>query len=91
MANYLVVDIHPAACDGFEEVEHTAEWAYRVWGSTLEELFVRAAKGLYALAGVQSEDSSRIDREIHLEGLDRISLLVAWLNELLFLFYKLKT
>ena len=86
MAIRLVVDIHPAAFEGFEEVEHTAEWAYRVWGSTLEELFVRAAKGLYVLAGVTLEDSSRVDREIQLKGLDRISLLVAWLNELLFLF-----
>ncbi|MGK7908484.1 MAG: archease [Synechococcus sp.] len=81
-----MADLHPTVCDGFEEVEHTAEWAYRVWGASLEELFVRAAAGLYSLAGVELENSPHVDREIHLDGIDRISLLVAWLNELLFLF-----
>ena len=81
-----MVDIPSAVDSGFEEVEHTAEWAYRVWGSSLEELFVRAAGGMYALAGVELENSPRIDRQIYLKGPDRIGLLVAWLNELLFLF-----
>jgi SHS2 domain-containing protein len=70
---------------GFEEVDHTADWAYRVWGQTLEELFSQAAIGLYALAGVRLEQESKIVREIKLQGIDPESLLVAWLNELLYL------
>ena len=70
---------------GFEEVEHTADWAYRVWGQTLAELFVQAARGLYALAGAQLAPAPEVVREIHLKGIDNESLLVAWLNELLHL------
>jgi SHS2 domain-containing protein len=68
---------------GFEEVEHTADWAYRVWGESLPELFSQAAWGLYELAGTQLASSPRIEREIHLRGVDSESLLIAWLNELL--------
>jgi SHS2 domain-containing protein len=70
---------------GFEEVEHTADWAYRVWGETLEELFIQAARGLYYLAGIQLAVAPRITRSIHLQGIDHESLLVAWLNELIHL------
>jgi SHS2 domain-containing protein len=71
---------------GFEEVEHMADRAYRVWGRTLEELFIQAAQGLYRLADVQlSLHSQMIELEIELKGPDYESLLVAWLNELLYL------
>ena len=70
---------------GFEEVEHTADWAYRVWASNLVELFIQAANGLYAIASVQLSTNSPITRNIELNGVDHESLLVAWLNELLYL------
>jgi SHS2 domain-containing protein len=70
---------------GFEEVEHTADWAYRVWGQNLAELFIQAANGLYAIASVQRGPNSPISRNIQLNGVDYESLLVAWLNELLYL------
>lgn len=70
---------------GFEEVEHTADWAYRVWGRNLTELFIQAAIALYYLAGVQLTSESAITRKIQLQGVDYVSLLVAWLNELLYL------
>ncbi len=70
---------------GFEEIEHTADWAYRVWGQSLEELFTQAAQGLYHLVGVQLAQESQVVREIRLQGIDGESLLVAWLNELLHL------
>lgn len=34
---------------GFEEIEHTADWAYRVWGENEVELFIEAAIALYTL------------------------------------------
>ncbi|MBD2564348.1 MULTISPECIES: archease [Nostoc] len=70
---------------GFEEVEHTADWAYRVWGQNLTELFIQAAIALYTLADVQLASESAIKRKIQLQGVDHVSLLVAWLNELLYL------
>jgi SHS2 domain-containing protein len=70
---------------GFEEVEHTADWAYRVWGQNLIELFIQAAVALYTIAGVELGSASPITRKIQLQGVDHESLLVAWLNELLYL------
>lgn len=70
---------------GFEEVEHTADWAYRVWATSLEDLFVQAARGLYTLVGLQIVADPPIVRELYLTGIDRESLLVAWLNELIHL------
>lgn len=70
---------------GFEEIEHTADWAYRIWGRNIEELFIQAALGLYYLAGVKLADGEKVGLEIEVRGIDSESLLVAWLNELLHL------
>ncbi|PSM46084.1 protein archease [Chroococcidiopsis sp. CCALA 051] len=70
---------------GFEEVEHTADRTYRIWGQSLAELFVQAAKRLYYLVGMQLAAAPQVIREISLQGVDNESLLVAWLNELLYL------
>ncbi|ACK73153.1 protein of unknown function DUF101 [Gloeothece citriformis PCC 7424] len=70
---------------GFEEIDHTADWAYRVWGRNLEELFTQAILGLYTLAGAKFASGEKIDREIEVRGIDSESLLVATLNELLHL------
>ncbi len=67
-----------------EEIEHTADWAYRVRGENLAELFIQAALGLYSLVGMQLGSGERITRSLQLKGVDRESLLVGWLNELLF-------
>jgi SHS2 domain-containing protein len=69
--------------EGFTEVEHTADWAYRVWSDSLAGLFVQAARGLYELTGTQLAAGKRLKRQIELQAIDRESLLVAWLNELL--------
>lgn len=71
--------------NSFEEIEHTADWAYRVRGNNLAELFIQAAQGLYLLVGMQLTPGAKITRSIELKALDRESLLVAWLNELLYL------
>ncbi|MDJ0725355.1 MAG: archease [Prochloraceae cyanobacterium] len=69
----------------FEEIEHTADRAYRVRGKNLRELFVRAARGLYSLVEMQLKSETKTVRSIELEAIDPESLLVAWLNELLYL------
>jgi SHS2 domain-containing protein len=69
----------------FEEIDHTADWAFRVRASTLPELFVRAARAVYALAHVTLAPGPRVERAVTLEAIDAESLLVAWLNELLWL------
>ncbi len=70
---------------GFKEIDHTADWAYQVWAPSLEQLFIQAAIALFTLAGIQLTANPRVEREIQLQGIDPESLLVAWLNELLYL------
>lgn len=70
---------------GFEEIDHTADWSYRVWGKTLEDLFIHAAQGLYYLVSIRLAPQPRVMRDITLQGIDYESLLVAWLNELIHL------
>ncbi len=69
----------------FEEVEHTADRALRIYGRNLTELFVNAAAGMNSLlvAGVFG-DAGRVAKRIELEAGDAESLLVAWLSELAF-------
>ena len=69
----------------FEEVEHTADLALKVHGHSLEEIFANAACGLFSLMADLGKLSPSIHREIHLGAPDRESLLVDWLNELLYL------
>jgi len=69
----------------FEEVEHTADLALKVHGHSLEEMFANAACGLFSLMADLENLAPSVSREIHLEAPDRESLLVDWLNELLYL------
>ena len=69
----------------YREVDHTADWALHVWAPTPEELFVEAARGMYALAGAQAQPGATVRRRIELAAEDHESLLVAWLQELLYI------
>jgi|SRR5688572_13316817 SHS2 domain-containing protein len=68
----------------FREIDHTADWALEVWAPTLEQLFVEAARGMYALAGAAPGEGARERRPVALTGGDAESLLVGWLQELLY-------
>lgn len=68
---------------GFEEVDHTADWAYRVWASTHEGLFLHAVHGLYTLVDAEFTNTPKRTETLHLQGIDYESLLIAFLNELL--------
>jgi protein archease len=68
----------------FEEVEHTADWAFRAYGCDRKELFENAASALFALEGARGEPPILI-REVKVQGIDYESLLVNWLSELLYL------
>jgi SHS2 domain-containing protein len=69
----------------FEEIEHTADRAFRVTGGGLGDLLVNAARAMEALDGFGSVGEPSAAREVEVEGVDRESLLVNWLNEILFL------
>jgi SHS2 domain-containing protein len=68
----------------FEEVEHTADWAMRVRGDDLASLLRNAALGMLHMSeALPAEDRGR-RHKIKLEAPDAESLLVVWLEELLF-------
>ena len=70
---------------GFREVEHTADWALEVWAPSLEALLEQAARGMYALARTRLKPEPRVTRTFTLPFEDPETLLVDFLNELLYL------
>ena len=70
--------------EGFEEIEHTADPAIRVYGRDMKELFANAACGMFALMAEPSKETT-CEREVTLEANDYEGLLVDWLNELIYL------
>ena len=78
----------PGACAShpqiaFEEIEHTADRALKIYGRNLEELLLNAARGLNSLMNADGNlNSTPISKSIELEAMDTESLLVEWLSEL---------
>ncbi|MGI6209170.1 MAG: archease [Anaerolineae bacterium] len=68
---------------GYEEVRHTADVAIRVWGGSVEELLTSAAQGLFAMMAEACTTDS--ERTVELSADDLETLLVDWLNELIYL------
>ncbi len=70
---------------GYETFPVTADWGIRAWGRDPAEVFIQAARGLWSFLIVPG--SARPERmlPIQAEAGDRETLLVAWLNEMLYL------
>src|SRR3990170_823864 len=69
---------------GFETFEVTADVGIVAWGDSLEELFANASRGMFALM-IEPHTARRSNvLPIEARGTDLPSLLVAWLNELLY-------
>jgi SHS2 domain-containing protein len=70
---------------GFAFLEHTADVGIRAWGSSVSAVFEQAGRGLATLIGVTAVGEPR-PVPVHVEAPDREALLVAFLDELVFLF-----
>ncbi|HLZ55704.1 MAG TPA: archease [Ktedonosporobacter sp.] len=70
----------------YEVFEHTADIGLHAYGSTLAEVFIHAAQGMGSLMVAPEQLRAVTSREITVEGRDTVALLIAWLNELIFLF-----
>ena len=70
----------------YEAFDHTADIGLHACGSALPELFANAAAGMESLMVASEQIEARTSREVSADGHDLVSLLVAWLNELIFLF-----
>ena len=68
---------------GYLEVEHTADWALKVWGPNLADLCRQAAAGMLHLTGAVLAPDPAAERKIQLDAPDPESLLVVWLEEIL--------
>ncbi len=69
----------------FEQLEHTADLAVRVFASDLGELFSAAALAMFSQLADLKLITPTVQLRVRLEGRDTESLLVDWLNELLYL------
>lgn len=65
-------------------MDHTADWALRVRGETLGKLLENAALGMLHLAGAEPRPQAPSPDTITLSAPDPESLLVGWLEELLY-------
>lgn len=68
----------------FEILEHTADIGFRAWGETFEDMLANAALALIAIALDIETVQPNQPYPVAAQGEDRESLLVNWLNEVLF-------
>ena len=69
----------------YRELDHTADWAIEVWGQDLVALFEHAAVALFEMQGADLTVEPTVTARATCQGMDLETLLVAWLNELLYL------
>jgi SHS2 domain-containing protein len=70
----------------FEFLDHTADIAVVAHGNDLLETFASAARAMFEVMADLGDVRPRLAREIEITGDSVETLLVDWLNELLFLF-----
>ncbi len=70
----------------YEYIEHTADLGFKAYGTTVEELFVNAAEALFEVLVALDSVRARDKRIIHVDSIDLETLMVSWLNELLYRF-----
>jgi SHS2 domain-containing protein len=70
---------------GYLEMDHTADWALKVWAPDLAGLVEQAALGMNTLSGLVLEDQRELARSLTLQGYDPEQLLVNFLSEVLFI------
>ena len=70
----------------FDFVEHTADTGIIAYGTDMQEAFANAAYGMFSLMADLRQVREETSRYVEADAGDRESLLVSWLNELLYLF-----
>jgi len=70
----------------FEIIDHTADIGIVAYGKTKREVFINAAKGMFEIiAGEDRDLKENFYAKIKLEAKSLEDLLIAWLNELLYI------
>jgi len=69
----------------FDVIEHTADAGVVAYGVDLKEAYANAAYGMFSLMADLEAVQEQVCRQVEVEAEDCESLVVSWLNELLFL------
>ena len=70
----------------FEILDHTADVGIIAYGADMKQAFANAARGLFSLIAELDDVDEVLHRDIELNAPDEESLLVEWLNELIYRF-----
>jgi SHS2 domain-containing protein len=70
---------------GYELFDHTGDIGIKVWADNLKGLFQEAARALFDIITDRKKVVARLKREVAVQGSGKEELMVAWLNELLYL------
>ncbi len=70
----------------FEIIDHTADVGVIVYGVDIEQLFFNAALALFSLITEPESIGEQLQRHVEIVSEDNDSLLIEWLNELIYLF-----
>jgi SHS2 domain-containing protein len=70
----------------FEILDHTADVGIIAYGADMKQAFANAARGLFSLITELDDVEEVLHRDAELTATDEESLLVEWLNELIYQF-----
>ena len=70
----------------FEVIDHTADVGIAAYGEDLKEAFANAAYALFSMMLDLEGVGDALCRQVEVTADDRSDLLVAWLNELIYVF-----
>jgi len=70
----------------FETIDHGADIGIVAYGASIKETFANAALGLFSLITDLGDVEESLHRDLAVTAEDLESLLVGWLNELIYLF-----
>jgi SHS2 domain-containing protein len=70
----------------FEILNHTADVGIIAYGADMKQAFANAAKGIFSLITELDDVEEVLHRDAELTATDEESLLVEWLNELIYQF-----
>ena len=72
--------------EDFKIINHTADVGIIAYGADIRQAFANAARALFSLITELNGIEEVVNRDIELTATDQESLLVEWLNELIYLF-----
>lgn len=78
--------VKEATGKSFEVIDHTADVGIIAYGAEIKQVFVNAALALFSLITELEDVGEELKYDVEVASEDRESLLVEWLNELVYLF-----